>query len=231
MNTTQADQSGNTDELNRRDTSPPGKRAYQSAARRQQVERTRARILDGLARTMARGITEVSVPAVAREAGVSVPTVYRHFPTKRALVEALPAHFIARLGSPPLEPPRDVAEMGALLRGLYRRVEGLDETLKAASVSPVAHDIREAFLPQRMEAIEHMLAPFTAGMGEEEQARLRNVVLVLSSSATVRAFGEYLHLSGAEAAEHVSWAIETLARGAAAKVAQAAASESEERQP
>lgn len=235
MNTAQADQPDSadhtTDGLNQPDTGSQSNRAYQSATRRQQVEQTRARILDGLARTMARGITEVSVPAVAREAGVSVPTVYRHFPTKRALVEALPGHYIARLGSPPLEPPRDLAEMGRLLGGLYGRVEGLDETLKAASDSPVARDIRKAFLPQRLAAIEQMLAPLTVGLGEDERTRLRNVVLVLSSSAMVRAFGEYLNLSGAQAAEHVSWAIATLARGATAKVPQAEKSDGEERQP
>ena len=217
MNVHQTGQPHDTDGPSPLGATQPSKRAYQSAARRQRAEQTRARILDGLARTMARGITEVSVPAVAREAGVSIPTVYRHFPTKRALVEALPGHYAARLGSPALEPPRDLAAMGTLLSGLYGRVEGLDETLKAASVSPLAHDIRQALLPQRLAAIEQMLAPFTAGLGKEERTRLHNVVLVLSSSASVRAFGEYLGLAGAEAAEHISWAIETLARGVATK--------------
>lgn len=215
MNKTQGELADHSSRVDQPGAAPRSKRTYQSAARRQQVAQTRARILDALARTMARGISEVSMPAVAREAGVSIPTVYRHFPTKRALVAALPGHFVARLGSPPLEPPRDLAEMGTLLRGLYGSVEGLDETLKAASVSPVAHDIRQAFLPHRLAAIEQMLAPFTAGLDESERTRLRNVVLVLSSSAMVRAFGDYLSLSGAAAAEHIAWAIEALARGAA----------------
>src|SRR5690349_19462837 len=64
-------------------------RAYSSALRDERAEDTRQRILDALIRTMARGIAELSVPAVALEAGVSVPTVYRHFRTKADLVAAL----------------------------------------------------------------------------------------------------------------------------------------------
>lgn len=191
------------------------KRPYRADVRRARAAQTRARILEGLARTMARGITEVSVPAVARAAGVSVPTVYRHFPTKRALVEALPGYFVERLGVQLTGPPGDLAEMGGLLREMYGQVEGLDETLKVAAVSPLARDIRRAYLPQRLAAIEQMLAPYTAGLDESERLRLRNVALVLSTSAMVRAFDEYLALSGAEAAEHITWAIHTLARGAA----------------
>ena len=58
-------------------------RTYRSELRAQQADETRARILDATVRVMARGLASLSIPAVAREAGVSVPTVYRHFATKR----------------------------------------------------------------------------------------------------------------------------------------------------
>jgi AcrR family transcriptional regulator len=46
-----------------------------------QAQATRARILEATVNVMARGVASVSIPAVAREARVSVPTVYRHFGT------------------------------------------------------------------------------------------------------------------------------------------------------
>src|SRR5438093_9681250 len=64
-------------------------RSYESPLREEQAEVTRRRILDALVRTMAKGVAGLSVPAVAAEAGVSVPTVYRHFRTKADLVAAL----------------------------------------------------------------------------------------------------------------------------------------------
>ena len=62
--------------------SDPSLRASQAAA-------TRRRIVDGLLAVLAEDHpASLSVPAVARRAGVSVATVYRYFPTKEALLEA-----------------------------------------------------------------------------------------------------------------------------------------------
>ncbi len=65
-------------------------RDYQSPLRQEQARRTREQILDGLIQAMARGgLADLSIPAVAREAGVSVPTIYRYFHTKRELIDHL----------------------------------------------------------------------------------------------------------------------------------------------
>ncbi|ACZ21898.1 transcriptional regulator, tetR family [Sanguibacter keddieii DSM 10542] len=58
------------------------------SALRSDAARSRARILDA-ARTLDRATLRLN--DVAREAGVGVGTVYRHFPTVHALVEALSA--------------------------------------------------------------------------------------------------------------------------------------------
>jgi len=57
-------------------------RPYNNELRAQQAEATRSRILDATIRVMAGGVGTLSIPDVAREAGVSVPTIYRHFGTK-----------------------------------------------------------------------------------------------------------------------------------------------------
>src|SRR5437773_8993571 len=67
-------------------TLPPMARTYVSPLRRGQFEATRLRIVEAVGRVLARGVTELSVPAVAEEAGVSVATVYRHFQSKQQLV-------------------------------------------------------------------------------------------------------------------------------------------------
>ena len=67
-------------------------RPYRSELREEQAESTRSRILDATMRVMGRGVASLSIPAVAREAGVSTPTVYRHFGTKHDLLDALYPH-------------------------------------------------------------------------------------------------------------------------------------------
>ncbi len=57
-------------------------RRYDSPVRDAQSATTRARILDAaLALLGKEGLDAVTIPAVAKAARVSVPTVYRHFPT------------------------------------------------------------------------------------------------------------------------------------------------------
>src|SRR3990172_5060569 len=95
----------------RRRTRPPEARPYASALRDEQVEATRVRILDALVRTMANGVAGLSIPAVAREARVSVPTVYRHFGSKEGLLAALSPYVLARAGLVPDPVPETLAEL------------------------------------------------------------------------------------------------------------------------
>ena len=73
---------------------PVKRRPYQGAHRARlgklQSEATRARILDAARRRMdADGYQATTIRAIAEEAGVSEPTVYLHFGSKRAILEAL----------------------------------------------------------------------------------------------------------------------------------------------
>jgi len=56
---------------------------------RADARRNRARILDAARSACAQHGANVQIDDVARSAGVGVGTVYRHFPTKDALIEAL----------------------------------------------------------------------------------------------------------------------------------------------
>jgi AcrR family transcriptional regulator len=183
------------------------KHAYSSRLRQEQMNRTREQILEGLVRTMSHGITELSIPTVAREAGVSVPTVYRYFRTKRDLVEALGGYLLQKIGFGQVQPPQSPEELAAMVKKLFISYEGLDETLRAAAVSEFAYETRKEALPARLKIIEEALAPVRTKFNEKDWVRLRNIVLVLSSTATVRAFKDYLDLSGEEAADIVTWAI------------------------
>jgi AcrR family transcriptional regulator len=63
--------------------------AEQARRPRADAERNRARLLDAARAAFASGQASVSLDQVARDAGVGIGTLYRHFPTREALVEAL----------------------------------------------------------------------------------------------------------------------------------------------
>lgn len=188
------------------------KKSYQSQLRQEQMKRTREQILEGLIKTMASGVAELSIPAVAREAGVSIPTVYRYFRTKRDLIDALGGYLVEKIGANATQLPRSPEELASAVREMFVRSEGLDEVIRAASVSELGKEFRKDTLPARMKIIEDALAPVAPRFNETDWMRLRNIILVLSSSAMIRTFIDYLDLSGEEAADIVTWAILTLAQ-------------------
>src|ERR687896_1323474 len=117
-------------------------RTYRSELREEQAEETRGRILDATLRVMARGIASVSIPAVASEAGVSVPTVYRHFGTKRDLLAAIFPHVVGRAALDELVPPRSIDELGHGVRALFERIDAAGDLARAAAASPAAEEVR-----------------------------------------------------------------------------------------
>ena len=164
------------------------------------------------------GIAELSIPLIAREAGVSVPSVYRYFPTKRDLVSALD-DYAHRKGSftldefPPIETPDDLARVVPLL---FKRREAIESTLSAAMYSRLGYEMRRAEFEERARHFTKALLPAAGNLPRNEREWLTDVVFILSSFASVRAFRDYLGLDSEAAAERVAWAIRTLARGATA---------------
>jgi AcrR family transcriptional regulator len=200
---------------------PKGKRSgkrriYRSPLRAERAAQTRERILEGLVRVMAKnGIAELSIPLIAREAGVSIPSVYRYFPTKRELVAALD-EYAHRKGSfdfsefPRLETPDDLAN---LIPTTFDRREAIEPTLSAAMSSGLGYAIRRPEFKQRTQYLANALRPATKNLKRKEAGWLVDIVLILNSHACVRAFKDYLGLNTQEAAKRVAWAIKTLARG------------------
>ena len=199
---------------------PRKSRIYRSPLREERAVQTRERILDGLVKVMAKnGIAELSIPLIAREAGVSIPSVYRYFPTKRDLVAALD-EYAHRKGSfhfsefAPMETPDDLANIIPIT---FQRREAIEPTLSAAMSSSLGYAIRRPEFKERTKYLSKALQPATKHLSRKEAGWLIDIVLILNSHACVRAFKDYLGLNTQEAAERVAWAIRTLARGASVR--------------
>jgi AcrR family transcriptional regulator len=190
---------------------PRRARAYESPLRDEQAEVTRKRILDALVRTMGRGVAGLSVPAVAAEAGVSVPTVYRHFRTKADLVAALAPYLSRKTGL--MEFPDGAGDdLGAVARELYRRNEAMDAEVRAAMASQLGQEVRRRTMPERVSLIRKAVAERVPGVTGADLDRLTRVLLILLSSATMRAYKDYLGMGAMDAAEDVAWTVGILQR-------------------
>lgn len=186
-------------------------RTYDNSYRIGQAAQTRIAILDGLVRVLARGVAELSIPAVAREAGVSTRTVYRNFPTKRDLLDALDEHLDARIGyriDPNLAGPD---ELIGHIREYFLALDGMDDAVRAARMNPIAKEARQNYagaLPLKHQAVENALAPITHNLDPTVRQYLVNAAFVLFSQYTLQRMKDDLALSGAQAADTVAWVLQ-----------------------
>ena len=195
---------------------PMSRRAYSSALREEQAEETRIRILDALVRTLARGVADLTIPAVAEEAGVSVPTVYRHFGSKRELLDALGQYVLAKTRLMPDQPLGNLEDLHELMRDVYRRHDEMDLTIRAAMASEIGGAIRREHMPERLEMTRRAVVGSAPELDEVAVDRLAHILVLLLSSAAMRAMKDYFELSGDAAADQISWAAAMLVRGAQA---------------
>jgi AcrR family transcriptional regulator len=189
------------------------KRPYRSRLREEQAASTRDRILDGAMRVVASGIAGLTVPAVAGEAGVSVPTLYRYFRTKRDLLEAIYHHSLRRANVGELMPPASIADFREGVRVVFRRVESFDDVDWAGIGSPAADEIRHATIGSRLALTRQIADAIAPGLADEDRNRLARLLIILTTTASVRMWRDHLGLSLEEASGDVDWAVRAMIAG------------------
>jgi len=182
-------------------------RSYRSQLRARQAEETRARILDATVRVMARGLASVSIPAVAREAGVSVPTIYRHFATKSDLIAAVYPHVVRRAGLDKLVPPRSVDELRDAVRAYFDHTEALDDLARAAMASPASEEARRINMPDRLATFHQLADSIVPKLPEVDRDRIARLLVILTASSSLRMWRNNLGSSVDEAADDIDWAV------------------------
>lgn len=185
-------------------------RGYRSELRAEQAEATRRRILDATLRVMAAGIARVSVPTVAREAGVSVPTVYRHFRTKADLLAALYPHLMPRVGMYEMAPPRSVEEFRGVIRAIFDRLDAHDDLARAAMASPSAEQARAATMPDRLRMGRQFVDAIAPDLATDHRDRVARVMVILTMSTALRTWRDHLGASVDEALDDLEWALRSL---------------------
>lgn len=182
-------------------------RPYDSRLRAEQARQTRERILDAATRVIASGIANVSVPAIAQEAGVSVPTVYRHFRTKTDLLAAVYPHVARQTGLDRLPDPTSLDDLREGIRRIFEHVDAFDDLARAAMASPGAAEVRHATMPSRLARIRRVADSIEGDLSESARARITRLLTVLTASASLRMWRDHLGSSVDEAADDIDFAI------------------------
>ncbi|MFL1438602.1 TetR/AcrR family transcriptional regulator [Nocardiopsis protaetiae] len=120
------------------DTPPPDGTAPEPRPLRADARRNRERLIAAARARLARGRGPLSLEGVARDAGVGIGTLYRHFPTRDALVGALYAAELDELAASAAALLRELPPERALRAWVLRYARfaavkrGMADTLRAA---------------------------------------------------------------------------------------------------
>lgn len=182
---------------------PATRRPYHSPKRQQQAEQTRRQILEAARRLFAgRGYTATTLPAIAREAGVSAPTVTAVFGTKPALLQALIGLTVrGDAGGEPLvqrsqwqemlaEPdPGDVLRrFAALGRRIHERSADVFDIMRSAASEPEIAEMLRAQAARRLDDVRSLAEALARkdALSDMNPKRAADIIWVLGSAGNYR---------------------------------------------
>jgi AcrR family transcriptional regulator len=189
------------------DRSTARSRPYRSTLRQKQAEATRELILQALAQQLAEeGLQDFSIADAAQRAGVATRTIYRYFPNREVLLDAVGEWVDQQLGDLPY--PTTSMEVADLAEQAFPRFEQQAVLIQALLLSKLGKSVRSRLRSKRRQSVEDALSPLT---GDLDSARaVRAVIGHLVTAETWKHLRDEFGVSGEASAKAVAWAIRTL---------------------
>lgn len=184
------------------------RRRYESPVRREQREGTRQRILDAGSELAHRASKwdwrELTIAAIAQQAGVSERTVYRHFPSEKQLHEALMRR---------LEQEAGVSYETLALGNVGEMTAKLFASLPSFAAAPTLPPKERTFPSsdqRRRESLTRAVTAATRGWTLEERKLAAAVLDVLWTPLSFERLVNSWGFATRDATRAVTWAIELI---------------------
>src|SRR4051812_12543427 len=150
------------------------------ALRDEHRELTRQKVLGAVLELVAEGpMAELSVPMVAKRSGVSVPTIYRYFPTKDALLHAAAEEPARRAAGFYLSEGGDGLDY---LRTVWESFADHLDLVRHQVASPTGRELRDRRYQDSKAWFAKEIAASGIDPGTSGGARLARLSLLLTSS-------------------------------------------------
>jgi AcrR family transcriptional regulator len=180
-----------------------------SSLRERQAAVIREAILDALVALLDRhDPDDVAMSQVAGDAGISLRTLYRYFPTREAMFDAVGDHVVARLGLPrQIEGADDISRV--FLESASRGAQS-PQLVRAMLWTRLGRRARSSHRRRRVESITAALAEVTSHLPPAEARRREGAIVYLASLPAWITVSEECGLSAEDARLGIAWAIRTL---------------------
>jgi AcrR family transcriptional regulator len=172
---------------------------------------TRDVIVDALiAQLLETGAYDLTYFALARRAGVSVRTLYRHFPTRDDLLDELSRRVNVVVALK--EIPRSRESTVALVRTLFATFDRNAPIVSAQIQAGLAGKVRARARQKRVNVVEHVFAQAMPGLAADRRRAAAGLISVLLSANTWARLRDETGLDGTQSGDVTAWAVDTLWR-------------------
>ena len=183
------------------------RRRYDRTRRELQARQTRDQILDTVIAALAKQ-QELSVPALAKGARVSVSTVYRYFPTRDALMDATQEAIGARLRRPSW--PESAEDLSVRVDDRYAWFEANGVLIRAILSSLLGREVLASVQRRREQAIRRSMASRVSHLDDARALAVIAIVSMLDDAHTWRQLRDVWRVPQADAMWGARWALKTL---------------------
>lgn len=197
--------SGSIDQEVWHDVAVPENRKRPTSVREENRRRTAERIVTATADLVrSSGHADFSMPEVAEASGVALRTVYRYFPKRQDLVDALATVADQAVGSL----PRSVEEIGSWLAEAWQNLLADELLLRAQHLGAAGAAIRKSRADQHRALTEGLVLAVAPEIAPQELDDIVDVGMLVSSST---ALFEYIDVLGVSAERGARLAGKTIA--------------------
>ena len=185
-------------------------RPYSSRLRVEQAAATKDRIVNAAVDVLQHRGAAFGMQNVADQAGVSLRTVYRAFPTKEDLLlgvlDEIRTQFARVAGSP----PTTREELISTIPGAVTAVYELEPLYRALFATTAGQETHRSTAGERHASVERAFEDGLDGMDQRQRRLVVSMLHLVTSSKSVLWLKDYAGLEVDEAADAVSWAVSAL---------------------
>lgn len=183
---------------------PPG------SLRERMKEQTRELIVEALLEALASGEFEgLAHDALAKRVGVSRQTIYRYFPDRESLMQALWARVSAAAG-PDVGMPRSESDLTDMLHALHVGFDAIAPLMIVTLSTPQGRAMRNSMKEQRVEAYGRAAKGATSALPDRDARMAAAVLQLLNSGYAWLEMRQQWDLTGEEIATACRWAVKAL---------------------
>ncbi len=185
-------------------------RSYNSPLREEKARQTRETILAALYTLMSEtnAPDEIGIEAIAQKAGVERRTIFRHFATKEELICAFWPWLNAKIGASPA--PHSVRDVVDGPREAFPRFDAHEAAMRAALHSRTGREMRLDTVTGRRALFAGALEPVLCQLSPAKARKVEALAHLLFSAPAWEVLKDYGGLTGAQAGEAASWALELI---------------------